>query len=72
MLASDFAATRVNIERALESLRGTDEISTYIRDALDLLLEAVIVAEHRRAPAQVFEFPRRGWNRPVSGCGRRA
>lgn len=45
---SDFAAARYNLERAYQYLSGNDETSQKTREALDLLIEAVITAEHSR------------------------
>jgi hypothetical protein len=55
-LTSDFAAARLHLQRAYDYLRGNDEISHKTREAVDLLIEAVAVAEHRRPPARVLEF----------------
>lgn len=55
-MTSDFAAARLHLQRAYDYLRGNDEISHKTREAVDLLIEAVAVAEHRRTSARVLEF----------------
>jgi hypothetical protein len=57
-LTSDFAAARVHLERAQHDLRGTDDVSREARHAIDLLIEAVMVAEHRKPVAEVLAFRR--------------
>ncbi|TPI53787.1 hypothetical protein FJ959_15355 [Mesorhizobium sp. B2-2-4] len=57
-LTSDFSAARVHLERAYHYLRGDDETSRSACEALDLLIEAVAEAQHRRSEAEVLEFPR--------------
>lgn len=47
-MQSDHAAARIHLERALEQLQGDDKVSVQARQALDLLIEAVVVAQHRR------------------------
>ena len=56
-LTSDFSAARVHLERAYHYLRGDDETSRSACDALDLLIEAVTEAQHKRPKAGVLEFP---------------
>ena len=56
ILTSDFAAARAHLERAIHYLRGDDETSRNSREALELILEAVIVADMRRPSAKVIEF----------------
>ncbi|TJV37737.1 MAG: hypothetical protein E5Y02_32130 [Mesorhizobium sp.] len=57
-LTSDFSAARVHLERAYHYLRGNDETSRAACDALDLLIETVAEAQHRRPEVGVVEFPR--------------
>lgn len=57
-LTSDFSAARVHLERAYHYLRGNDETSRSACEALDLLIETVAEAQHRRPEAGVLEFPR--------------
>lgn len=56
MKPSNFAAARAYLERAVDHLCGSDRTSTEARTALDLLIEAVILAEHRQTPADVVPF----------------
>lgn len=58
-MSSDFAAARVHLDRAYHYLQGNDEISRNARDALDIVMEAVIVAECRKESAQIISFPNR-------------
>ncbi len=54
---SDFSAARVHLERAYDYLRGNDQTSGSAREALDLLIEAVAIAECRRPKVQVLPYP---------------
>jgi hypothetical protein len=54
---SDFAAARELLECAQNRLCGEDETSQRVRDALDILIEEIAVAEFHRAPS-VVPFPR--------------
>ncbi|MGB3500578.1 MAG: hypothetical protein WBA44_03070 [Mesorhizobium sp.] len=45
---SDYPAARLHLERAFDYLYGQDEISKNAREALDLLIEAVATAEHKK------------------------
>jgi hypothetical protein len=56
-LTSDFSAARIHLERAYHYLRGNDETSRIACDAIDLLIETVAEAQHRRPEAGVLEFP---------------
>ena len=56
-LTSDFSAARIHLERAYHYLRGNDETSRSACEALDLLIETVAEAQHRRPEAGVVEFP---------------
>ena len=57
-MKTDFAAVRVLLELAREELCGIDPESEMTKQALDLLIEAIVVAQHRKAEAQVIPFPR--------------
>ncbi|MCT8997256.1 hypothetical protein [Chelativorans intermedius] len=57
-MQSDFTTARRLLERAQDELRGSDEISRKVCECLDLLIEAVATAEHRRPPAKIVPFPR--------------
>lgn len=54
---SDFTAARAYLERAHDVLRGNDKTSRQTKLALDLLIEAVAVAEFRRKGAEIISFP---------------
>ena len=56
-MTSDFAAARVHLDRAYHYLQGDDEISRNARQRLDLLLEAIIMAEHLKPKAEIIRFP---------------
>ncbi len=56
-LTSDFSAARVHLERAYHYLRGNDDISRSACEALDLLIEAVAEAQHKRPTGDVIDFP---------------
>ena len=56
-LTSDFSAARIHLERAYHYLRGNDETSRLTCEALDLLIETVAEAQHRRPESGVVEFP---------------
>ena len=56
-MRSNYPAARAHLERAYDHLRGTDDTSRQVREALDLLIEACAVAECRRGPAEVVRFP---------------
>lgn len=63
VLTSDFAAARAHLDRAYQYLQGTDEISSNARAGLDILIEAVITAQHARRPAKIIRFPVRNGGR---------
>lgn len=56
-MQSDHAAARIHLERALKQLQGDDQVSVQAREALELLIEAVVDAQHRRKPADVVWLP---------------
>ncbi|MDX8433532.1 MULTISPECIES: hypothetical protein [Mesorhizobium] len=56
-MKSDFAAARLHLERAGHYLRGDDEASHTTLAALDLMIEAITVAQYSRHSADVVEFP---------------
>lgn len=55
---SDFTAARIALEQALERLQGDDATSVQAREALDVLIEAIIAAEFTRQPgvANIIRF----------------
>ncbi|MBN9220186.1 MAG: hypothetical protein J0I79_19755 [Mesorhizobium sp.] len=55
-MTSDFSAAGIHLERACHYLQGTDHTSVEARQALDLLIEAVAVAECSRPVADVVPF----------------
>ena len=58
-LHSDFSAARLHLDRAYDSLRGDDETSCKAREALDLLIEAIVTAEYARPRGEILAFPRK-------------
>ncbi|KRB23798.1 MULTISPECIES: hypothetical protein [Mesorhizobium] len=56
-MTSDFSAARIHLERAYHYLRGNDETSRSTCEALDLLIETVAEAQHRRSETGVLAFP---------------
>ncbi|MBZ9797723.1 hypothetical protein [Mesorhizobium sp. ES1-4] len=56
-MTSDFSAARLHLERAYHYLHGNDETSRSTCEALDLLIEAVTEAQHRKPEPGVLEFP---------------
>ncbi|GLS30302.1 hypothetical protein SAMN04488498_103387 [Mesorhizobium albiziae] len=58
-MQSNFAAARALLERAQEMLIGDDERSVKMREALDMLIEAALTAEHSQPPVagNVVSFP---------------
>jgi hypothetical protein len=60
-MTSDFLSAQVHLERAQRCLCGTDKSSLQLRDAIDLLIEAAMIAEYSQRPAEnVVQFPKRG------------
>ncbi len=59
-MRSDFAQARHHLEQAWVNLNGNDETSQKAREALDMLVEAVAVAEFSRTgqKAKVIDFNR--------------
>jgi hypothetical protein len=57
-VTSDFSAARAHLDRAAHYLRGNDDVSRKVREAIDLLLEEVIGAEHLPPSAKVLDFRR--------------
>ncbi|UVK46309.1 hypothetical protein BPNPMPFG_001937 [Mesorhizobium sp. AR07] len=57
-MTSDFSAARLHLERAYHYLRGNDETSREACEALDLLIEMVAEAQHKRPVTGVIAFPR--------------
>ncbi|TPN40171.1 hypothetical protein FKO01_03095 [Mesorhizobium sp. B2-3-3] len=64
-LTSDFPAARIHLERAYNYLRGNDGTSRSACEALDLLIEIVAEAQHRRPEAGVLEFPQTTVRQPL-------
>lgn len=58
MKRSNFSAARAHLERAFDYLAGNDEPSTEACIAIDLLIEVVTVAEHKRSTAEVMQLRR--------------
>lgn len=45
-MQSDFASVRQLLEEAMTHVQGADETSRQVREALELLIEAALTAEH--------------------------
>jgi hypothetical protein len=60
-MQSNFAAARALLERAHDLIDGDDNRSAKLREALDLLIEAVLTAEHSQPVVadNVVSFPGR-------------
>ncbi len=58
-MQSNFAAARALLEHAQDFIDGDDPRSGKLREALDLLIDAVLTAEHSQPPASdnVVSFP---------------
>lgn len=63
-MKSDFLVIRALLECVYKHLNGSDETSLKMREAVDLLIEAAITADHSRKPADVLFFPRNNQLRP--------
>ncbi|WP_172349594.1 hypothetical protein [Mesorhizobium sp. NZP2298] len=63
-MTSDFSAARIHLERAYHYLRGNDETSRSTCEALDLLIETVAEAQHRRPGTGVLDFPQATMRQP--------
>jgi hypothetical protein len=62
---SDFAGARQCLERAFDLLQGNDRLSMQTREALGLLIEAMVAEEcSRGSAAKILPFPQ---HRTVSG-----
>jgi hypothetical protein len=59
-MRSTFSAARHHLEEAYRILRDDDELSVKSRQALALLIDALLTAEYagRETRAEVIEFPR--------------
>ena len=60
-MQSDFSGARRFLERANEALRGSDDTSAKMRDAIDLLIEVAIREEYSRYDevAKILPFRQR-------------
>lgn len=58
-MRSNYSAARAHLERAYDHLCGDDDTSRQAREAVDLLIEAVAVAECSRKPAEFVRLPLR-------------
>jgi len=56
-VTSDFAAARQLLEKAEQTLRGRDNTSRQLHEAVELLIEAVLTAEHTAPKGEVVMFP---------------
>lgn len=60
-MQSNFAGARQFLERAVECLKGSDVTSERMREAIAMLIEAALTAEHTRREndAEVLPFRRK-------------
>jgi hypothetical protein len=58
-LRSDFATARQLLEKAQQHLQGRDATSRQLNEAVELLVEAVLTAEHTAPKGEVVMFPQR-------------
>lgn len=58
-MTSDFPKARLHLQRAYDHLHGNDRLSTEVRRALDLLIEAVAAREFARRSANILPFEQR-------------
>jgi hypothetical protein len=59
-MQSDFFGARMHLDQAFDHLHGDDQLSVRAREALALLIEALIEAEHSRSEylARILPFPK--------------
>jgi undecaprenyl pyrophosphate synthase len=55
-MKSNHSAARAHLERAYDHLCGNDNTSRQAREALDLLIEAMAIAEYSHESAQIVLF----------------
>jgi hypothetical protein len=65
-METEFKAVRHHLECALMYLGGHDETTARLHEALDLMIEATAVAEHRRPDPKIVPFRAR-WERRKLG-----
>ena len=58
-MRSDFAAARRHLEIAQQKLHGGDPASRKLQEAIDLLVELALTAEHMPRRGEVLVFPRK-------------
>ncbi|NGN43472.1 hypothetical protein G6N74_20585 [Mesorhizobium sp. CGMCC 1.15528] len=56
-MRSDFAAVRHHLEKAQTYLRGSDQDSRKMNEAIEILVEAALAAEYRAPKGEVIAFP---------------
>ncbi len=61
-MISDFSAARLHLDRACDFLCGSDETSIKARQALDPIIETVVIEQFKQQniPVKVLRFPTRG------------
>ena len=71
-METDFRALREYLEVAWLQARGDDATSRKVRDALDMLIEGILHAEHYRPgrEANVLNFPKSDSGGAPNGCTR--
>lgn len=57
-MKSDFLIIRALLECAIKRLHGSDEISLRMREAIELLIDAAIVAEQNGRASNIISFDR--------------
>ena len=58
-MQTDFATLRQYFEASLLQVRGDDATSRKVREALDLLIQVVTIAEQsRKEGAHILQFPK--------------
>lgn len=55
-MRSNYLAARENLEKAYEHLQADDETSRKMREAIGILIDAMVVVQFKRK-GQVLEFP---------------
>ncbi|PLP56369.1 hypothetical protein CYK37_25070 [Mesorhizobium loti] len=58
-MASDFPTARLHLASAYDHLRGNDHLSTEVRYAIDLLIEAIATKEFVHKSAEILPFKQR-------------
>lgn len=65
-MTNDIALARLHLEAAFNHLHGDDAFITEARQAVSLLIDAIIGIEHSRPAANVVQFPIKKAGRRIS------